>query len=502
MAKDTPQAPTSTLMASDNAIDIFDQLADVALLVGPRWEVLRLNPAAAAWLQVAPPAGPGLSLWIAAAGLADSPAEAPLREAMTRRAATTFEYVRPGETSRLEFRASPCGEGLLLLGRDVTQRHQAYERLLVDQRWHKKLVDNAPAIISRFDRQFRHLFVSEELGRMAGLKPEDFLGKSIRDLGMPASLCDLWEAKTAEAFSGTGVVELFFEYPSDVGMRAFQARLVPETGPDGTTIESVMSIVAEVTDLRHAQEELRRLNETLERRVEVRTAEAVKRAAMLRALAGELLRAEERERARVSRVLHDGLQQMLVSAKFQLRTVLESKPVSERPEGLVMALETMDRAITASRSLAAELSPPLLRREGLPAALRWLAGEVAKRHALEVAVTTDSAASPADPELRDFMFHAARELLFNVVKHARPLRASLDLAINPAGEYVVTVKDYGPGFDPTVLDVGESADGMGLPSIRERAELLGGRLEIDSAPARGSSLTLILPGPASPSPKA
>lgn len=242
--------------------------------------------------------------------------------------------------------------------------------------------------------------------------------------------------------------------------------------------------------LREAEEELRRLNRELEQRVEERTAEAERRAGQLRAMALELTHAEERERRRMAQYLHDNLQQHLVGIRLRLGTL-------ETAEGEVAAElrelgELVGEAIRASRSLARELSPQVLYREGLAEALRWLAGWMGEMHGLEVAALVEEV-RPEEPRLEVFLFQAARELLFNVVKHSAVSEATLRLVADDERLRLV-VTDGGRGFDPErITERSRRETGLGLVSIRERSVALGGGLEVASAPGEGTQVVVEVP---------
>ena len=146
----------------------------------------------------------------------------------------------------------------------------------------------------------------------------------------------------------------------------------------------------------------------------------------------------------------------------------------------------LDEAIAAARSLSVELFPPALHTSGLPAALSWLAEWSREQYGLEVQVSADPLANSDRRDVRTLFFGSVRELLFNVVKHAQVDRVTVDLSLDPNDTLCITVADEGIGFDPAELDEREKAGqvGWGLFSIRERLALLGGRFDIESAPAR------------------
>jgi len=238
-------------------------------------------------------------------------------------------------------------------------------------------------------------------------------------------------------------------------------------------------------------EELRLLNQELESRVAQRTAEATQRAAQLQALAAELTNAEERERRRLAQILHDHLQQFLVGARMRAAIVSRRTmdPTVQREVSLLDDL--LHQAIQESRSLTAQLSPPILYDAGLGPALEWLGRWIEDKYDLKVSVDLGRDAEPDRPEVRTLLFQAARELLLNVVKHSGAPRARLRLHGSDSGVIELTVKDQGRGFIPDPKT--PSSGGFGLFSIRQRLDLLGGSVRIDSEPGKGTTVTLAVP---------
>lgn len=216
----------------------------------------------------------------------------------------------------------------------------------------------------------------------------------------------------------------------------------------------------------------------------------------LRDLASALTLAEQRERQRISQILHDHVQQMLHGVQLRTHLFILDAPSTMHPElqeHLAAIQQLTEEAIQATRTLTVELSPPVLQREGLAAALRWLVGNMAEMHALEVELETQSNYQLHDPELAVLLFQVIRELLFNVVKHAKIKRAFVH--VDEKDEMmIVRVMDKGIGFDATVQERPQrKIGGFGLANIQERLNLFGGRLEIESKVGEGACVTLIVP---------
>ena len=166
-----------------------------------------------------------------------------------------------------------------------------------------------------------------------------------------------------------------------------------------------------------------------------------------------------------------------------------------RANFLTEAKQQVDEAIAVARSLNVELFPPVLQRSGLPAALEWLADWTHEKYKLSVEICADPRADSPRKDVRTLLFESVRELLFNVVKYAQTDRVAVALELDAADHLCITVTDQGVGFEPIRLDDRSNAGqvGWGLFRIRERLTLLGGRVDIHSAPGKGTRVRLVAP---------
>ena len=226
------------------------------------------------------------------------------------------------------------------------------------------------------------------------------------------------------------------------------------------------------------------------------------KAEQLRMMAAALNRAKDQERKRLAQVLHDGLQQLLVAARIRALSIADLHDADTRRSAVDEVQQILDEAIQTSRSLTAELNPPILYNVGVVPALDWLAHWMKDKHGLEVEVCAESEAEPQNENHRVLLFDAARELLFNAVKHAAGSAVRLVLRREATGAIELAVEDGGPGFDPVVaLGPASSSGGLGLLCLRERIEPLGGQLQIESSPGHGARILVRLPGrPREPGP--
>lgn len=227
-----------------------------------------------------------------------------------------------------------------------------------------------------------------------------------------------------------------------------------------------------------------------------------------RGLARAVWNVQEEERRRLARELHDGIGQTLTALKNHLDHLAGKAAAagSRFTEDLAAAAEMAGGAVHDTRELSRLLRPPVLDDLGLVPALRWLVRTLEKRTglAIELTVGDELAAEPParlEPDLETLVFRVVQESLTNTLKHSGAQRAAVALAADAATVHV-RIADAGAGFDPdATLDAAPASSGVGLPGMRDRAELFGGRLTLTSAPGRGTEIQLSVPRtpPAGPS---
>ncbi len=248
--------------------------------------------------------------------------------------------------------------------------------------------------------------------------------------------------------------------------------------------------------LRESEKRLQLLNESLEQKVQEKTEE-------VRRLAADLVIAVQRERHRISHILHDDLQQRIYAIQMQLTFLHhELGKVHETAHSEISEIEKqLSDVLEITRNLSIDLSPPILQDEGLTQAISWLAGQMRQRYGLSIEVQADGPFIVPDEELQVLLFNCVRELLFNVVKHAGASRAMVVLQWLDDG-LQIEVRDDGKGF-PGKLEEKQIAGEMseeenfqlsfGLPTLRHQISLFNGQMEIQSEPGAGTNVNIIVP---------
>lgn len=211
-----------------------------------------------------------------------------------------------------------------------------------------------------------------------------------------------------------------------------------------------------------------------------------------KALAAELGSVREKERQKIAADLHDQIGQSLVLAKIKLDS-LKSSLGNEHAALVAGISDLIQGAIKDTRSLIHELHPEWISQLTLKEALDWLAEETTAKYGLRCDVKFGTAPEPLKKDILEFLFQAVRELLVNVVKHARARQVSIACDCERGGMRLC-IADDGEGFDPLAsFAPSPTSGGFGLLIIRARLGLIGGNLYIDSHVGGGTSVTISLP---------
>ena len=225
----------------------------------------------------------------------------------------------------------------------------------------------------------------------------------------------------------------------------------------------------------------RTLNVLLDRLIEDR--------ARLRLLATQVIRAQDVERARLARELHDSTAQTLAAAKLQLRAASRLVGSPDQTDHLEALHALVSSALEETRSLSHLLYPRVLDDLGLVAALEWLARQ-SSVSGVVVEVESELDGAELSDTTASVLYRVAQEGLRNALTHARARRVRLR-AVADAMHATIEIIDDGRGFD--VDEAERRRPGMGLFAVRERVALVGGRVELRSTPGHGTRLRATVP---------
>jgi signal transduction histidine kinase len=289
---------------------------------------------------------------------------------------------------------------------------------------------------------------------------------------MPPELAAQFMASLNRARESSEPVVMDYSLPMFDGERYYEMRMVrDERG-------HIVCVVRDMTDRRRAEALLGESREVLRL-----TADRNKD------LAGRLIASQEEERRRVARELHDDLSQKLALLAIQVDQLGKEANLTRAFTDVIRDISRLSAEIASDvHGLALRLHPSKLEALGLLAALESVCHEISAQHGIAVEYSHDGVPGDVDAEVSLCLYRVTQEALHNVVKHSGARRASVRLTRDGDNLYL-QIADQGAGFDTRAVE----HSGLGLVSIRERANFLGGRVVIYSAPGGGTRIGVRVP---------
>ncbi len=374
-------------------------------------------------------------------------------------------------------------DGVIITFVDITERRNAQDAMSQAREYAEKIVDTVRESLLILTPDLHVLSANASFYEHFQITPAETEGRMLYELGtgqwqIPALRTLLEDVlPDNDTFSHW---EMSHDFPK-LGRRTMLLN-----GRRVDHLQLILLAIEDITERKQAETALHQLNATLEEQVTQRTAQ-------VRALASTLTLAEQEERRRIAQILHDDLQQQLYG--IQMRMLSIEMNASLDPTLLPSVQEAyswLDESIQVTRQLTVDISPPILKAEGLTDALGWLGTRMTATHGLQVEVQAAHSFLIPDEDMRVLIIQFVRELLFNVVKHAATDQALIELQEGEGDTLQLTVSDAGRGFD-VAQAMANQGGGFGLFSVRERLGLFGGRMDIVSAPGQGTRITLTIP---------
>lgn len=254
-------------------------------------------------------------------------------------------------------------------------------------------------------------------------------------------------------------------------------------------------IDALITRLEHSQSALAELNRTLEQQVADRSSELRAKEQRLRELSSRAVLLQEAERRVIARELHDSAGQALTAIRINLQIIAqlaEQPAAADRVAGLASRTLTIaDATLEEIRRAVSLLGPAILDDVGLVAAIGRLCDDFGERSDLHIDCDLEEPDPSLSAAVESTCYRVAQEALTNIARHAKASRVRVSLTL-AAATVRLDITDNGQGFDLHTKTRG-SPGGRGLVGMRERVELLGGTLRIDSSPTSGTTVAALLP---------
>ena len=350
----------------------------------------------------------------------------------------------------------------------IAERKRAEDALRESEERYRELFENANDALYVHDLGGTYISVNRAAERLSGYTRDEIIGHNFTEFIAPNHIqnvrynfCTKLAAQGETSYEVDVIAKDGRRVPVEVSSRA-----IYENG----VMVGVQGMARDITERKLAQDALQMFSR-------------------------QLIEAQEDERRRISRELHDQIGQVLTAIKMNLYTVQHDCNNTEAGSHIKDNIEAVDQALRLVRDLSIDLRPPLLDDLGLVTALRWYVDRYAKRTGLNVELTIEL---PDENErfsrdLETACFRIAQEALTNIVRHARASHILVRLAKDEA-KLFLSIKDDGVGFNVESLRKrAPRVATLGLISMQERAHAAGGDIEIDSAPSKGTEVRFVLP---------
>lgn len=208
----------------------------------------------------------------------------------------------------------------------------------------------------------------------------------------------------------------------------------------------------------------------------------------LQSLSSQILLIEEREKRRIASELHDCIGQTLALTKIKLGLLGKLSESVESKKIIDETIQLVEETIKGTRTLTFELSPPILYELGLRQAIQWLVDQFSEQHGITIRLEKYERDISSDKTIRFILFQAVRELLINIVKHAKA--TGVDVTMSLVNDNLkIVIEDNGIGFSEDA----KAYTGYGLFNIRERINHINGHFEVKSIHSRGTRATIMVP---------
>lgn len=391
------------------------------------------------------------------------------------REAQTFTGLEKGDLIALIFFSS-----ILLVECVVLHMLRRSRRLAADrERDLRELTGNSPDVLTRFDREYRHMFVSGAIERLTGRPISDFIGKTNRELGMPYDLCNLWENALTSVFREARPVSLRFEYEGAV----FAATLVPEFGPERASVKSVLGVTRDISEIDRHERALR--------------AHDAQKDQMLATVAHELRNPLMTFAAGIAL-----LERLPDPPPALSRTISAMRRQTTQMSRLVQDLMDLNRI----RANVVELTRSAADLKTILHSAKEASLELAQHKSINVELRLPDVEMALEADAGR-LIQVFSNLLTNAIKFSEE-GCTVDVEAKQDGDtYEVSVVDYGVGIEPHMFESvfepfvqapaghrQQSGLGLGLALVKQIVRLHGGDVRVASQGlGKGSTFTVQLP---------
>lgn len=374
---------------------------------------------------------------------------------------------------------------------EIIQRKNAEQALRESEERYRSIYHNTPAMLHSINTSGCLVSVSDHWLEVLGYERDEVVGEPLLDFLAPESRRYAQEEVLPEFFRTGFCKDISYQYRRKNGaVMDVLLSAIGDRDPDGVIVRS-LAVSIDISDRKEAEKALKKAQEKLSLYTHDLELQVKKRTAELRRLSGSIMAAQEKERAAIARGLHDELGQVLTALRIETVWLAERvRLLDEKAAARASMMSSLiDDTIDEVRSIALRLRPGILDDLGLLEALEWYAADFERRVGVICAFSSEGEIPHLSDALATAAYRISQEALTNVARHAEADQVSISLVVDQFG-LTITVADDGSGFR---LESLSELAGLGVAGMRERATLVGGLLEVFSAPGQGTRVVFKAP---------
>jgi PAS domain S-box-containing protein len=369
-------------------------------------------------------------------------------------------------------------EGAVVTFRDISDRIKSEAVLRESEERFQAFMNHSPTVAFLKDTAGRYIYGNDAFQKLLNQGPLEYIGKTDMDLFSPQEACSFRQHDQEALKRGTVFAIEETSIDREGQLRYWWTMKFPVQSKSGEVL--LGGVALDITLRKEAEDALR------EREQELQANQVV-----LQDLGRKLISAQEDERRRIARELHDDMNQRLAVLGFNLQSaqqgLAESAPMYQTLQKLYEGISSLSDDV---RRLAYQLHPSILDDLGLEVALRSLVEDFSKWEGVPAVFAGTDVPVSLSQEIASCLYRVAQEALRNIAKHAEASRVTVKLAKEGEG-LRLSIADNGKGFACEAKRVGKS--GLGIMGMQERVRMVQGIYEVKSAPGQGTTITVRVP---------
>jgi len=359
---------------------------------------------------------------------------------------------------------------------DITDRKIMEEELLKERDFSTGIIKSTPAIIVGISPEGNTTFINPAGEQVTGCKAKELIGKNWWNIFYPGKE----SAQTKKLFKEFEKGDVR-NYEMSLTTKSKEKRIIAWNSinrfDDDGNLAEIIGFGTDITEKKKAEVDLKNQRD------------------MLKVVTEDVIRVQEEERRRISMELHDSIGGSLSVIKLQIKNLAKAfqRDEANLPNGLNGIADLVDETIAYLRQISANLRPVILDNLGLWPTIEWFLKDFSIKSELDIKIDIEGQDIKLDQKTENHLFRIIQQIMINIKTHSEATYVKFK-SRQENSNIVFEISENGKGFDPeNIFDPSVRRRGMGMINIMERANIVNGKLDIDSAPGKGARYTVSIP---------